>query len=138
MESEADPRGQPAKDFCDQCDRRCCSRPVALPEERERIIRATKMGILRRRRVFRKRQGHYIIEGEPCPFLKNGSCSIEEVRPLNCRIFPLALTHRGKDAQWALSPECPSIDNVPREFVEHAKIAGEALLEKHRKEGPLV
>ena len=58
--------------------------------------------------------------------------------PLNCRIFPLALEHQGKDAEWTVSPECPSCNDVPYEFVEAAKEAGRPLLERHRKGGALV
>jgi Fe-S-cluster containining protein len=126
-----------ARDFCNGCDRRCCSRPVVLPEEREAIVKAAGMGFLKRRRLFERRDGYYILRGEICPLLKDGKCSVEEVRPLNCRIFPLALEHTGKAAEWALSPECPECHNVPYEFVEAAKEAGQPLLERHRKGGPL-
>ena len=125
------------KDFCSGCDRRCCSMPVVLPHEKENIIMKTRMGLLQQRRIFNKRDGYYIIKGEICPFLKEGNCSIEEVKPLNCRIFPLALTHQGRDAEWGVSPECPSHTTVPFEFVEHAKNLGQPLLEKHREKGPL-
>jgi Fe-S-cluster containining protein len=130
--------GNAFRDFCEGCSRPCCSRPVVLPEERENIIKAARMGFLRRRKVFEKRGDYYIIRGDTCPFLKEGACSIEPVRPLNCRVFPLALTHQGKDAEWALSPECPSIHKVPFEFVEQARELGKPLLERHRKAGPLV
>ncbi len=125
------------KDFCEGCSRTCCSRPVVLPEERDNIIKAARMGFFHQRRVFEKRGNYYIIRGETCPFLKDGDCSIDPVRPLNCRIFPLALTQQGKDAEWAVSPECPEFKKVPYEFVERAKDLGQPLLEKHRKEGPL-
>jgi Fe-S-cluster containining protein len=130
--------GNGSNDFCEGCDRRCCSRPVALPEERENIIKATKMGFLQRRKVFEKCGDYYIIRGDTCPFLKDGGCSIEPVRPLNCRISPLVLTRQGKDAEWIVSPECPSAHKIPYEFVERAKELGQPLLEKHRKCGPLV
>jgi Fe-S-cluster containining protein len=125
------------KDFCSGCDRRCCSRPVVLPEEKEAIAKAARMGFLERRRLFERRGHYYILRGETCPMLKDGKCSVEEVRPLNCRIFPLALEHTGKDAEWALSPECPSYREVPHEFVEAAKEAARPLLERHRKRGAL-
>jgi len=126
------------KDFCSKCDMRCCARAVVLPEERENIIKAAKLGFFQSRRVFSKRGKYYMIKGDPCPFLKENACSIYDVRPLNCRIFPLVLTHQGKDAEWDLSPDCPGFKSVPYEFVEEAKRLGQPLLEKHRKEGPLV
>ncbi len=111
---------------------------MALPEEKKRIAEATRMGFFEQRRIFKKRGEYYIIKGEVCPFLKSGSCSIEPIKPLNCRVFPLALTHLGKDAEWGLSPECPASRNVPYDFVEHAKSIGQRLLEKHREKGPLI
>ena len=125
------------KSFCSECDRSCCSLAVVLPEERKRIMKATKMGFFRSRRIFQKKRGFYLIKGEVCPFLQEGACSIEHVKPLNCTIFPLALTHQGKDADWGISPACPNHRKVSHEFVEHAKMIGQPLLEKHRKEGPL-
>ncbi len=131
--------GNPSLDrsFCSGCDRRCCTTAVVLPEEMKSMASAAKMGFFQRRRVFQKRGDYYIIKGSVCPFLKDGQCSVEPVKPLNCRIFPLALTHQGKDAEWAVSPECPSYRKVPREFVEHAKELAQPLLERHREKGPL-
>jgi Fe-S-cluster containining protein len=126
------------KSFCSDCDRRCCSAAVVLPDEMKAISRAAGMGFFQRRKVFQKRGDYYIIKGTSCPFLKDGLCSIEHVKPLNCRIFPLALTHQGKDAEWAISPECPSYSKVPREFVERAKELAKPLLDRHREKGPLV
>lgn len=117
---------------------RCCAYPVVLPYEKDNIIRKTKMGFLQRRRIFAKRDGFYIIKGDPCPFLKNGKCSIEEVMPINCRIYPLALPHHRRDAEWELSPECPFHHRVSWEFIENAKKLGQPLLEKHREKGPLI
>lgn len=129
---------QELRDFCNNCDRRCCSRPVILPHERDNIIVKTKMGILKRRRVFSKRDGFYIVNGDPCPFLKDGACSLEEIKPLNCRIFPLALTHQGKEAEWDVSPECPACNKLSYEFIDQAKRLGQPLLDKHRENGPLI
>ena len=126
------------KDFCMDCDRRCCTRAVVLPEEMKNMAMAAKMGFFQRRKVFQKRGDYYIIKGDVCPFLKDGLCSVEPVKPLNCRIFPLALTHPGKDAEWGVSPECPAFNKVPVEFVEHAKRLGQPLLERHREKGPLI
>jgi len=125
------------RDFCSGCDRKCCSRPVVLPEEKEAIAKAGRMGFLKKRRLFERRGDYYILRGEICPLLKDGKCSAEEAMPLNCRIFPLALEHTGNDAEWALSPECPESHKVSYEFVEAAKDAGRPLLERHRKRGPL-
>lgn len=125
------------KSFCDGCDRSCCSLAVVLPHERKSIIKATRMGLIHRMRTFQKKGNFYLIRGEICPFLKEGACSIEHVQPLNCKVFPLALTHQGKDADWGVSPACPNHRRVPHEFVEHARRIGHPLLEKHRKEGPL-
>jgi Fe-S-cluster containining protein len=127
------------KDFCKDCDKRCCMMAVVLPEERKRIIKAQKMGFFHRRKVFESRGKYHIIKGDPCHFLgKDGNCMIEDIKPLNCRVFPLVLSHMGKDAGWTVSVECPACRKVPMQFIEHAKEIGQPLLEKHRKEGPLI
>jgi Fe-S-cluster containining protein len=40
--------------------------------------------------MWKKDEGKYdkYIMDSPCPFLANNSCSIYEIRPLGCRLFP--------------------------------------------------
>jgi Fe-S-cluster containining protein len=137
-DAEEKPKGPGLKDFCKNCDNRCCSLPVVLPEERKRIMKAAKIGLFRSWKLFNKRGDYYLIRGQRCPFLKEGRCSIEAARPLNCRIYPLVLSHPGRDAEWVITPECPRAEDIPPGFLEHAKKLGQPLLERHKEKGPLI
>lgn len=103
--------------YCRKCGARCCKEgtPILLPWERDRIVKETG------RDVFKKVKKWYIIDkkdGEPCPFLKNNLCTIEEIKPINCKIFPAAVF-------GGLNPErvmktCP-IKKLPPDFLENVE-----------------
>ena len=115
--------------YCVSCSL-CCRKPFVLPEERARI--AKRAGFLKRRHI--KREGdHYVIDGERCPFLKKGLCSIEDVKPLGCRVFPLVLARAEGKVAWTVSGECPRCNSLPEGFREKAEAEGRRLLEFHNK-----
>ena len=117
--------------FCTECSL-CCSYPVVLPEERERIIKEAGLGF-RERRFFKKMGNYYIIDGDPCPFLEGNRCRIEKVKPLNCRIFPLVIL-REPEPKWVISPDCVMHNRIPKSFIAWAKKEGKRLLELHKVE----
>jgi Fe-S-cluster containining protein len=50
-----------------------------------------------------------------CVFLRDGSCSIYEVRPLICRFYPFQLQNRGNSRYvFSYTEECPGIGNGPQ------------------------
>jgi Fe-S-cluster containining protein len=118
---------------CSSCDSRCCKYPIILPKERERIIKHKGMGFLEKR-VFRKRKGYYVIEKDPCPFLKDNRCVVEEVKPSNCRIFPLVFSP--EENKYIKSGECP-VKLLDKGFVKEALKNGSSLLKLHKKQGML-
>ena len=122
--------------FKNKCAYICCNNPIVLKEEKKKIIKYTRMGILKRWKIFKKHGAHYIINGTPCPFLKNGKCSIEPVKPLNCRIYPLIIIFKGNRPEWALDKECPAVPYLTKSFIEEAKMKGESLM-KAAKNGQL-
>jgi Fe-S-cluster containining protein len=118
--------------YCATCSL-CCRKPFVLPEERAPI--AKRAGFLKRRRI-KKEGNHYVIEGKRCPFLKKGLCSIEDVKPLGCRVFPLVLERDGSGFVWTVSAECPRCNTLPEGFREKAMVEGQRLLQFHNFSRP--
>ena len=54
------------------------------------------------------------VEGD-CIFLRNGSCSIYEARPLICRFYPFQLQNRENDRYvFRYTEECPGLGKGPQ------------------------
>jgi len=110
----------------------CCKYPFVLPEEREVIVKKT--GLLKKR-FFKKRDGGYfVINRDPCPFLKKGECSIEKIKPLCCRVFPLVLSIEGDKFEWTVSEDCPLSSQVPESYFRKARGIEKKLLDWHKKQ----
>lgn len=62
---------------------------------------------------------------EDCYFLREGGCSIHEVKPLQCRVFPYWPENVGTRAAWhGLRKYCPGVG--VGQLVQIEKIRGEA------------
>ncbi len=116
--------------YCKSCGL-CCKRPFILPEEAERIGR--KLG-LSSRKFLRKTGRHFIIDADPCPFLTDKGCSIEEEKPACCSVFPLVLEPDGRGFRWVVSEECPLKRHATAKFLKKAEAEGRRLLEYHEKD----
>lgn len=92
----------------------CCEKAgdiVLLPREARLMaekVPSSKESIYRR-----------IIHGQtveliklPCPFLKEGLCSIEENRPFDCRIYPFDYCLSESKIIAISSGSCPSLKNI--------------------------
>jgi Fe-S-cluster containining protein len=68
----------------------------------------------------------YAIKGAPCPFLKDGLCSIYEFRPQVCRDYPIVRPTFVKGSpRLTVSTRCNAGANMGREMIRlHLKLAG--------------
>ena len=115
--------------YCRSCGL-CCKRPFILPEENGRIAgNLSQPDKLHLKEVG----GHFILDKDPCVFLRNGECSIENEKPLCCRVFPLVLESDGKAFRWKVSEECPRKREVGNGYISKAETEGKKLLEYHNK-----
>jgi Fe-S-cluster containining protein len=83
---------------CRRCAK-CCDGSyfknfLVLDEDTEAIIKKTGWELPRFKRIckyaeYKGKSKPYIKQ--PCPFLVSGNCSIYDVRPTACRMFPVAL-----------------------------------------------
>ncbi len=99
---------------CKSCPKsnHCCHRAttiVALPHEAQTIIEHTG----RRDLLIAQSSGLYTIRkeiGKPCPFLTpTGLCSIYEIRPTDCRSWPITLAKKINGAQYSVDSVCPAV-----------------------------
>jgi Fe-S-cluster containining protein len=68
----------------------------------------------------------YYLDKGPCPYLKNGLCSVQEVKPFVCQIFPFV--PRVVDGEfWLYSAgECDAAVKLSEHFIERAKALARA------------
>lgn len=104
--------------ICLKCGAQCCKRkgsPMVLPNERDIIINKTGKD------VFKKEGNYYIIPENPCPFLENNKCSIHNIRPLDCKIYPYNIIKKNNEFKIAISQICPAKHTLNNEFTSDAQ-----------------
>lgn len=116
----------------ERCSARCCPKvkserncaeaighvAIMLPFEREHILAKTtiKPEQLHSTRIDFVNGTHidigYITSSRPCPFLsENNHCQIYDIRPLDCRSFPLIPVFQCDGTlTFRMDTECPSVD----------------------------
>ena len=122
--------------FCEECPTsgNCCSRvrpngevdsPVLFPKDLEKIEEYTGENI-NSFSLVRNELGdslRFLKTGtNGCYFHQEGKCGIYQVRPLDCRLFPLDVikTPDGRIALIAYTRLCP-VGFDPKEHIEQAK-----------------
>lgn len=122
---------------CKRCGK-CCRGPLlegvaVIPSDVRRI--SGHLGISRpdfiARYVSIKRSEHDGVMAYPCPFVLDGTgCSIYNVRPMTCRIFPLDFSLVEAAQEIAVQMFCPAAKDLWRELTrdrrDHLKGKGAA------------
>jgi hypothetical protein len=71
---------------------------------------------------FVKEKFYYYLERGTCPLLKDGLCSVEEVKPFVCMIFPFfPLVVDGKVWLYCAT-ECPAVPYITKKFIQNSQI----------------
>ncbi|NQU99012.1 YkgJ family cysteine cluster protein [Candidatus Woesearchaeota archaeon] len=104
-------------DICQECENACCTEPgppYVFEEEIDSIINLGKGNFL----VKVEGEDYYTIpRPNGCPYLEGGDCSINEVKPKDCKIYPIGFT---LDLKPGISVDCPAKDVLSEEFIEAA------------------
>lgn len=119
---------------CIPCGSRCCrySSPILDQEERDRIVAASGKDYFLEVKAV---EGSYFVIGrkpngeerdvlkEPCSFLAtDGSCSIQDVKPLDCGAYPLRATPQADGRlAWLVHKACPAVGFLSPEFISAAR-----------------
>jgi Fe-S-cluster containining protein len=117
---EAEKNGFDIFPFCKACPRNCCyiGAVNVLPGEYRQIVERTG-----REDVFKPHNDYYIIDkkkGEPCPFLgRDGvTCTIQDIKPADCKVWPLYFDERGEPEHNLISPACPAHAFLPENYIQ--------------------
>ncbi len=121
------------KEFCGNCEKHgcCCGiEPVYITKKEEQIIRkATGIKNLTKNHLLRK-------ENKKCIFLKKGFCGIQEIKPLDCRAWPVVFwTDAGHGKiSYFLDLDCPVAMKLSNEDIDQMKKRIESELKDWSKE----
>jgi len=128
-------------DYCKICRNNCCYfGPVfLLPEEFNIIKEYALKQKLNPEEIFKKKNGYYVIyktSGEPCVFLdqKNNQCKIHEIKPLECKVWPVYLGKGGNINKPSFSVDCPASKFLSEKYIENAQNLLSEIPINYRKE----
>ena len=102
---------------CKRCGHKCCQRnPLFFLSDVERIKELFD-GL----EFEEVEEDYYILKNEvfgSCFFLKEGICVLQDIKPINCRAYPLMykFNEDGK-LRWFFSDFCPVSGKVSRDFI---------------------
>lgn len=109
--------------FCKVCPKNCCyiGAVNVLPDEYDKIVERTA-----RKDVFKKVNDYYLIDkkkGDPCPFLKKDgfTCSIQDIKPTDCKVWPLYFNEKGEVEENTISPDCPANKFFTPEYIDELR-----------------
>ncbi len=109
--------------FCKVCPKNCCyiGSVNILPDEYTKIVERTG-----RKDVFKKVKDYYIIDkkkGVPCPFLKKDgfTCSIQDIKPTDCKVWPLYFNDKGEVEENTISPDCPANKFFTEDYIDELR-----------------
>ena len=94
----------------------CCGRTLCTEEERSKIIELGGCD------PFVKEKFYYYLDRGTCPLLKNGLCSVQEVKPFVCLIFPFFPLVIDGEVWLYCAVECPAEDYLTKKFIQNARI----------------
>ena len=111
---------------CKECNASCCrfGGPIVTEIEREIIVRAGYQDYF-----IKSDDGLYVVEGVDyaCPYLDDkNSCSIQEVKPRLCRIWPVVPFDKNGERKYMIA-ECPLTPYVSEGELEEGKKDAEKL-----------
>jgi Fe-S-cluster containining protein len=103
----------------------CAGEIEAKPEEEPEVHSKIKALFEEIGKIWEANESKYddFTAHTPCPFLVNNSCSIYEIRPVGCRLFP-------KTAFGMQTPDCPPLTRFKKQRL--ALIKGRAHKETYQ------
>ncbi len=102
---------------CLKCNSKCCKSesPIVLEKERDLILKQTEKD------YFKREENYYIIPNDPCPYLKNNICSIEDIKPIDCKAYPLTIIEKEGNLFIGIYENCPGLSYINDNFLKEVK-----------------
>jgi Fe-S-cluster containining protein len=124
------PKSERFLDVCRKCGSLCCKLrgPHLSGKERERILRAgfSDNFIMVGKDLYRVK-----AENNVCPYLKDdGSCTIQEVKPIECSFWPVVPGQEYGKLKIAM---CPLYPYLSKKDIEEAKKEASTISAEHAK-----
>lgn len=100
-------------DICQDCGTKCCIEPgppIVFTREIKRIKSYLETNRLKNYLQEIEGKNHFIIprDEKGCPYLNNGMCEIQEVKPVDCQIYPMNPIEVDKRIELSVSESCPA------------------------------
>jgi Fe-S-cluster containining protein len=113
--------------YCLKCKNNCCyiGPVLVLPDEYFKI--KLRVGEEVVEKIFRKELDYYVLDkkkGEACWFLdkKSSFCTIHDIKPIDCKVWPLYFGKSGNFDSISISSSCPISRNVLENRVEYSRM----------------
>ena len=108
-------------DYCHfYCDSRCCKSVFLLPEE-YKILKDNKLIEENDPDILDMGDYYILIENQntgKCRFLKNNLCTIQEFKPIDCKIWPLYFNPNSTETDFlCYDSNCPIAHRLPNRFI---------------------
>lgn len=116
--------------FCLRCGGQCCvGRTMVSEKEKEQIVQYSGKD-----HFIHWANDLYFLDKGTCPYLKDGFCSVQEVKPFVCQIFPFV--PRVVDSEFWLFcvVKCDASKKLPACYAEKAKALAQAFFANRKPE----
>ncbi|MFH1439917.1 MAG: YkgJ family cysteine cluster protein [Candidatus Woesearchaeota archaeon] len=116
-------------EHCLKCGAACCNAsPLFLEEDKQRLEKLFPY------LKFKDMYSYYVIDQEPCYFLENGQCSIQDNKPKDCQSWPISFNVVDGKLVWTLDKNCPASQHLSQEYLTLAKsIASQIPIRVHER-----
>ena len=102
------------------CCNKCENLPIMyLPKEAETIAKNLKINPKELGKESKKKDYYYIGRFDPdCKYFTQGKCGIHEIRPIDCRSFPIIPYFEKGKMNFLLTYFCPAAKSVDKTFIQ--------------------
>lgn len=117
-------------EYCIPCNSTCCKHsdsigtPMLDKKEYTKISNFNSIGNIKNVKLKNGEEYYIILEDEKgnCSYLnEEGRCRIQEVKPLDCAIYPIKAIYEGDFYKFVIDSDCPASFHLTKEFIEEAK-----------------
>ena len=112
--------------ICKECSEKgetCCIFKLFLTEDEIKILKKYNPEL----KYKRTKSGFSFVRDKrdsqlKCQFLTDKGCSLpEELKPLDCILFPLVIIYKNSEIIFHLNKDCPCLKFIPKEWIEKTK-----------------
>src|SRR3989338_5467745 len=112
--------------ICKKCSEKgetCCNFKLFLFKDEIKNLKKYKPDL----KYLKTKSGFSLIRDKKnsqfrCQFLTDKGCSLsEELKPLDCVLFPMVIIHKNSEIIFYINKDCPYAKSIPKEWIEKTK-----------------